>query len=137
MLKEKLIKSNKVMPYEVPEFAQNHPDLLFIVCDPKTDAIFVGHKGEMVLGNIKSADGKKMQIVKSVLDHSQFAGSINHFITGLLEALQLPLKAGNLFYQFIDGALFNISKALRKEPKPMKGAVKTPFVDEFVGRNNS
>lgn len=134
MKKLKLSTRLKVMPYEVPEFAQKHPELLFIVCDPKTDAIFVGHKNEMVLGNIKSADGKKMKVVRDVLDHSQFKGAINPFITGLLEALQLPLRAGNLFYQFIDGALYNISKSLMRRPKP--GAVKSPFqVGELEGRD--
>lgn len=134
MQKMKLNTKKKIMSFEVPEFAQKNPDLLIIVCDPKTDMIFVGHKGEMVLGNIKSADGKQMKIVRNVLDHSQFKTAINPFITGLLEALQLPLKAGNLFYQFIDGALFNISRSLMRKPKP--GAVKSPIqIGDLEGRH--
>jgi hypothetical protein len=134
MLKTRLSKTQakKVMSFDVPDFAQKNKNLLVIVCDPKTDMIFVGKGGEMVLGRIKSADGKQMSVVKNVLDNSQFKTAVNPFIVALLEALQLPMKAGNLFYQFIDGALFNISKALARKKKP--GAVVSPFVSELEGR---
>ncbi len=136
MKKEKLSKKNKLMPFTVPEFAQKHSDLLVIVCDPKTDMIFVGHNKEMVLGTMKSADGKKLHIVRDILNASQFESNINHFITGLIEALQLPLKAGNMFYQFVDGALFNISKKLRKN-KIEKGAVESPYKQELLNKDKS
>lgn len=127
-------KQKDVMEMTVPEFAHAHPDLLIIVCDPKTDNIFVGHNDAIVSGKIKSLEGTKMHVVKDVLQHSQFAKSIDPFLTGVLEVLKLPLKAGNQFYQFLDGALFNISKALRKD-KPQPGAIPSPFIKEYAGRN--
>lgn len=113
----------------VPGFAALHKDLLVIVCDPKSDNIFVGYNNFVVSAKMKSADGKKTHVVREVLKHSQFDKSIDSFLVGIMEVMRLPLKAGSVFYNFLDGALFNISKALRKkdlEPKP--GAVLSPFV---------
>jgi hypothetical protein len=112
-----MFKRKKLNELTVPEFANRYRDLLVIVADPKTDNIFVGHGGKVVSGNIRSTTGKKAKVVKHVLSHSQFKSSIDEFITSLMETLKLPLKYGNNFYQFIDGALFNISKALRDKRK--------------------
>jgi hypothetical protein len=116
----------KLNELTVPEFANRHKDLLVIVCDPKTDNMFVGYGGAMVSGKIKSATGEKLHVVKDMLAHSQFKKNINPFLTGIMEIMQLPLKAGNLFYQFLDGAIFNISKVLVKHPK----GIPSPFVNK-------
>lgn len=119
------------MSYTVPDFAHAHKDLLVIVCDPKTDNIFVGYGDQIVSGRIKTALGKELNVVRNVLDHSQFKENVNPFITGIMEVLQLPLKAGNQLYQFIDGALFAISKALRKD-KPPENGVASPYHKALV-----
>lgn len=87
---------------------------MVIICDPKTDRVFVSYKDKHVNGRIKSATGKNTKIVKEVLSHSRFHHNIDDFITAIAETLNVSLKNGNQLYQFIDGALFNIAKSLRK-----------------------
>lgn len=128
-------KKKSVTKMDISEFAHANKDLLIIVCDPKTDNIFVGYKDKVVSARMKTADGKRMRVVKNVLIHSQFKKHVDPFLHGIAQALQLPFTKGNQFYQFLDGALFNISKALRKD-KPQKGAVPSPFMEsKGSGRN--
>lgn len=108
---------NKRIQHAVPEFMHANKDLLVIVCDPKTDTIYAGYKDNFVGGKIKSPSGKKLKVVKSVLKSSLFKDSIDLFITGLVETLKLPVRKGNQFLMFLDGALFNLAKATRKKTK--------------------
>lgn len=111
--------------YTVKEFAHANKDLLIIVADPKTDRVFATYKDRFVNGRLKSADGKKTRVVKDVLKYSHFHRSIDQYIASLVETLHLPVLKGNQFFQFIDGAIFNIAKALRKnKPAP----IKSPYV---------
>jgi hypothetical protein len=117
--------------YTIKEFAHANKDFLIIVCDPKTDRIFVTYKDRFVNGKIKSATGKNPKVVKTVLRYSRFHHSISDFITAIAETLNLPLTKGNQFYQFLDGAVYNIAKGLRKKrsDRPAK-PVQSPFVEE-------
>lgn len=123
--------------FTVKEFAHANKDLLIIVSDPKSDRMFVTYKDKFVNGRIKSATGKKTHVVREVLKHSRFKESIDQYLASLVETLHLPVwKSGaNQFYQFIDGAIFNIAKSMKKRqespPDPLlkqKGAIPSPFV---------
>lgn len=102
--------------FTVPEFTRANKDLLIIVADPKNDRMFVSYKDKFVNAKIKSPTGKNTHVVRDVLKYSRFNESIDQYMTALVEALQLPIWKGksNQFYQFIDGAVYNIAKALRK-----------------------
>lgn len=120
--------------YLVSEFAHINKDLLIIVADPKTDRMFVTYKDKQVNGRIKSLKGKKTHVVKEVLSNSRFKESIDGFIASMAETLDLPLWKGNQFYQFLDGAVFKIGRALQgKADKPpassgKEGMVPSPFM---------
>lgn len=110
----------------IPEFLHANKDLLIFICDPKSDNIIVAHKDAIVTGRLKSADGKSIHVVKGVLSHSLFEKNTDLFLSGIAELIKLPMldKAGNEFYKFIDGALFNISKNLRDRRRAKaKGSV--------------
>lgn len=117
--------------YTIKEFAHANKNLLIIVCDPDSDRMFVSHKDRFVNGRIKSAKGIKTHVVKDVLKYSRFHVTIDQFISSLVETLHLPVWKGgaNQFFQFIDGAVFNIAKNLRKHVKKGK-AVPSPFVEK-------
>lgn len=106
------------LAFTVPEFAQANKNLIIIVADPETDEIYVTHRGAMVRGRIRSAK-KGGKMLKGLLKESQFNDSSDGLIVGLIDALQvrLTLPAMNEFAKMIDGALFNISKSLRKPAK--------------------
>jgi hypothetical protein len=113
------------LAYTLSEFAHQNPDLLIIVADPKTDKLFIGYKDKHVLNKINSAEGKKLRVVRNILKRSTFAGSIDYFQVALMETLQVHLKQKhfNLFLQWIDGAVYNIGKALgadKKHPQRVK-----------------
>lgn len=109
----------------VPEFVSANKDLLIIVADPKTDSIYVAYNNKIVAGNIKSADGKKLHLVRGVLKDSLFRKNIDLFIASIVDTIKLPLRKGNQFFMFLDGAIFNIAKSLAKKNK-----IKSPFVPE-------
>ncbi len=121
----------------VPAFASANKNLLMIVCDPDSDRIFVTYRDKYVNGKIKSATGKNTHVVKEVVKYSRFPNAIDDFITALVETLHLPLKNGNQFFQFIDGAVYNIGKSLRNDRKPdvpMPGAVPSPFMQKDISK---
>uniref|UniRef100_A0A6H1ZAY3 Uncharacterized protein n=1 Tax=viral metagenome TaxID=1070528 RepID=A0A6H1ZAY3_9ZZZZ len=99
----------------IQQFARNHRGYLVIVCDPKDDTMFMSYRGRQVSAKIKSEDGRNHKVVKGVLKHSIFEREIDRFIGGIMQGMKLSLEHGNQFYQFIDGALFNISKSLKKK----------------------
>lgn len=103
--------------YSVKEFAHANKDLLIIVCDPKTDRIFATYKDKFVNGTIKSPLGKKSKVVKDVLKYSRFNENVDQYLTAIMETLHLPMWKANHFFKFIDGALYNIAKSLRKKRK--------------------
>ncbi len=121
--------------FTVKEFAHSNPNLLIIVCDPKTDQMFVTHKDKFVTGRIKSPTGKKQHVVREVLKYSRFNVTTDMYITALMETLHLPIWRANQFYQFIDGAIFNIAKSLRKSPAGKgEGMMPSPIQADEIGR---
>ena len=113
-----LFRPNDSLMFTVPEFMHANKNLLIIVCDPKSDRIFVGHRDRLVNGKIKSNTGKQTKVVRDVLRYSRFDKTIGDFIATLAETLNLPLLKGNQFYQFLDGAIYNIAKAVRRKRQP-------------------
>ncbi len=111
-----LFNRDAQLRYTVKEFAHENKNLLIIVCDPKTDMMFVTHRDKFVSGRIKSPTGRKSHVVREVLKYSRFNVTTDMYITALMETLHLPIWRANQFYQFIDGAVFNIAKSLRKQP---------------------
>lgn len=91
-------------------FAHENQEVLLIVADPKSDFVFIAHKNKMVLGRMKSLDGKKMHVVHDVLRQStmksKFDEAIDRFTGGLVDVFKLGLKEGNQFYSFISDVLF-------------------------------
>lgn len=107
--------------FTLPEFTNANKDLLIIVCDPANDRMFISYKNRSVNSKIKSPTGKNLHVIKDVLKYSRFDKTVNQFLTAIMEALQLPTWKGsvNHFYQFIDAAVFNIAKSLRKTKSPL------------------
>lgn len=103
----------------VQDFAHQHKNYLVIVCDPKDDTIFVSYRDRQIAGRIQSEDGVEYNVVKNVLRHSKFEGTIDRFMGGLIFALGIPLKNPfvNEFLSFLDGALFRITKSLKFKSK--------------------
>lgn len=99
---------------DIQQFAHSHRNYLVIICDPKDDTMFMSFRNKQISAKIKSADGINHKVVKNVLKHSTFEREIDRLLGGIIDALKTPLDIGNHFYSFIDGALFNISKALKK-----------------------
>lgn len=99
----------------IQQFCHNHRNYLVIVCDPKDDTLFISFRDKQVSGRVKSADGKNHKVVKNMLKHSTFDREIDRFFGGIIDAMQLPLQWGDHFFKFLDGALFQISKSLKKE----------------------
>lgn len=108
----------------VSEFAHKHKHLLVIVLDPVDDTLFMSYRDQQVLNKIKTVDGKNHHIVKRVIKASIFRHNIDKLIVALVEALKTPLHIPevNLFFKWIDGALFKISAdvAENKEKEKIK-----------------
>lgn len=118
----------------VPDFAHAHRDLILIAMDPKTDEVFVCYQDKAVRGRIRSADGKKTRVLRALLWESQFQSSMDGVLVALVDIFKVGVRlpAFNQMAQTLDGALYNISKSLRKRTKasaPTNGAIKSPFVD--------
>ena len=99
------------------EFAHENRVILLIVADPKSDYLFCAYKDRTVLGQIKTLDGKRMKVVKELLSASslnekKFNTHIAYFTASLIDVLKVGVKSGNQFYSFLDGAIFNIIKAI-------------------------
>ena len=107
----------------ISEFCHYNKDLLVIVADPKTDNLFMSYRDKIVANQIKNAEGFKTHVVKGVLSHSLFKKEVDNFLTSIMDSLQLSLEDGNQFYQWIDGALYNIAKVLRLERKIKNGEI--------------
>jgi hypothetical protein len=80
----------------VKDFMHHNKDLLIIVCDPQNDTIMTGYKDYMTGTVMKPQPGKKRaKVIKGVMGLSRQEENIDRFL------LQ------------IDGAVFNIAKAIR------------------------
>lgn len=80
----------------VKDFMHHNKDLLIIVCDPKNDTIMTGYKDYMTGTVMKPQPGKqRVKVIQGVLGMSRQEENIDRFL------LQ------------IDGAVFNIAKAVR------------------------
>jgi len=102
---------------QIGEFLIDNKRLLIIVADPQTDKLIMGYKGKIVVSKIKSEDGKQGHIVRKMLKSSQFKNNIDQFLQGLSDAMQLKIMKNmenNRFFHWVDGALYNISKSLKK-----------------------
>lgn len=105
----------------VQRFAHHNRSLLVMVFDPQDDTMFVAFGDKQISAKIRSADGLDYNVVKGVLEHSTFSDQIDRFLGGIIDAIKLPVTVGNLFYLFIDGALYNISEALEKAKSKIYG----------------
>lgn len=105
------------LAFTVPEFAEANKKLLIIVADPATDEIYVTYRGALVRGHIR-ASKKSGKMLRKLLTESQFNEGSDALVVGIVDTLKvsLALPAMNEFAKMIDGALFNISKSLRRAP---------------------
>ena len=108
-----LFSYEKRMSKKIADFAHYNKDLLIIVADPKTDKLFISHKDKFFYNQIKSATGKRTKVVKGILSHSLFKKEVDNFLVSIMDTLQLSLKDGNQFYQWIDGSLYKLARTLR------------------------
>lgn len=92
------------------DFAHENKDLLVIVADPETDMIFVSYQDKMVLGQVKSLEGAKLNVVKGVLRRSALKGNfdtaLDLFLAAIVDKLNLPIPSATQFYDFIANCLF-------------------------------
>lgn len=127
-----LFNREAYMLTRMPAFLHAHKDYLIIICDPKTDRIVVSYRDRLVNGKIKSNQGKKTKVVRDVLRYSRFHKNIDGYLSSMAETLNLPVFKANQFYQFLDGAIYNIAKSVRKKRQtdPPKKPVPSPFVEK-------
>ena len=101
----------------VGEFAASNPDLLVIVCDPKTDLMQLSYKGKIVADRVVAKDGKKLNVIRKVLNHSLYKKNIDGFIVRLVSQLQYISKnvhADQLFL-WIGSKIEDFAKVIRFE----------------------
>lgn len=107
------LKTKKEKEIAIKDFLHKHlSDKLIIIADPADDSLYMKYGKNFVLTKIKSMDNKNYRVVKSVLKYSRFKSNIDRLLGGMSEAMQLSIKDGNQFWQWIDGALFAISKKI-------------------------
>ena len=102
---------------EIQAFCHKYRSKLIIIADPNDDTIIATHKDKSVMGRLRSPDGKFEKVIKNVIKSSLFEHEIDKLIGGLTKILEASLsnRAVQHFVLFLDGALFNISKALNKK----------------------
>ena len=111
------MKKFKDRQKDLQNFAHENKDLLVIIGDPATDSLFMAYEDKMVLSKIKSADGRNTKVIKQALRWSSFAGAIDNLIVALSDMMSLPIKKGNQFFQWIDGAIYGIVNKLSIKKK--------------------
>lgn len=109
---ERKQKKEAVKSAKIGKFILDNKNLLVIVCDPSSDKLLAAYKGKVVVNQIRSASGKSEDVVRKVLKHSTFKNYIDHLILAIAYSLEMKIEQGNVFFQWIDGALYAISKAL-------------------------
>jgi len=125
-------KDKKKEAIAVGEFAHQNKHLIVIVADPKDDTIFVAYNDNFVSGRIRGMEGDKVHIVRDLMTSARlFDSEIDRFLMGLVEVLKIRrLSAGvNNFLQYLDGALYNISRRHREKAasEVPKGSIKSPL----------
>lgn len=128
-------RDQKKQRYEVGEFAHANSNLLVIVMDPKDDSIFCAYNNRVAGGRIKMPDGKQSHVVRDLLKQSRFASNIDGTLMSIMDTLQLRRLSWsvNNVLQFIDGALWNISRRhvhKIKEARLPEGTEKSPLQPE-------
>jgi hypothetical protein len=103
--------------WQMKNILDRNRKFLIIVADPKTDLVTISYDGKYATALIKNTSGKKSNVVRRVLHKSTFGGAIDQFIASLSERMKCSVEDGNVFWQFIDGALFNISKLVSSPKK--------------------
>lgn len=117
----------------IGEFAHQHKDLIVIVADPKDDTIFVAYNDRFSSGRLKTSAGSNAHIVAGLMKSANlFDSNIDRFLMGLVDVLKIRHMsfAVNNFIQYLDGALYNISKSHRGKVAadvPENGAIKSPL----------
>lgn len=116
----------------VGEFAHQNKHLIVIVADPKDDTIFVAYNDSFVSGRIRGMEGDKVHILRDLMASARlFDSEIDRFLMGLVEVLKIRrLSVGvNNFLQYLDGALYNISRRHREKvlTDVPEGSVKSPL----------
>lgn len=115
----KAYKASQVLKkrLSVSDFAHKHRNLVVIVLDPETDELYMAYRDVQVLNVIKSGDGKKQHLVKSLMKASQFKSKIDSFLIEIIEWLKIPIKneAMQHFLKWLDGATFAIGKRIKDE----------------------
>lgn len=106
--------SNNKQDDRIGQFIHANRNLLVIVCDPKTDKLLMAHKDKVVINRLVGFDKGSKGVVKNILRKSAFKSNIDKFISSLAQSLELGVKDGNDFYKWVDGALYNISKAIKR-----------------------
>ncbi len=101
----------------VSDFAHKHRNLVVIVLDPETDELYMAYRDVQVLNVIKSADGRKQNIVKGLMKAGQFKSKIDAFLIEIIEWLKIPIKNESMqhFLKWLDGATFAIGKRLKDD----------------------
>lgn len=98
----------------IGQFIHANRNLLIIVCDPATDKLVMAYKDKVVINKIVGFDKGAKDVVKNVLRKSSFQSNIDKFISSLSQSLELSIKDGSEFFKWVDGALYNISKAIKR-----------------------
>ena len=112
----------------IGEFITKNRNKLIIICDPSNDKCLMAYRDKIVINQIKRSDGKNSYVVKRVLKHSTFQGAIDEFLVALIESFWVKVVDARVWLQWIDGALYNISKLFGKPPKD-KNKQKKRFFD--------
>lgn len=114
----------------VGEFCASNPDLLVIVCDPKSDLMQMSYKGKIVADRVVSKEGRKLGVIKKVINHSLYKKNIDSFIVRLISQMRYVSKniAADQFFMWIGSKLEDFAKILRYEKlgKPV-GKVEQPI----------
>lgn len=97
------------------DFAHENKDLFLIVCDPKTDDMFVAYRDKMILGKIKTQDGKSLSVIKDMLNESTMHNGVERFIGALVDTLKVSLTKGNDFYHFVAESIYKIAETIKNK----------------------
>src|SRR3990167_2959572 len=101
----------------VGEFAASKPELVVIVCEPKTDLMQLSYKGKIVADRVVAQEGRKLGVIRKVLNHSLYKKNIDSFIVRLVSQLRYVSKniAADQFFMCVGSKLEDFAKVLRYE----------------------
>ena len=86
-------------------FADAHPECLIVLADPKTDIIFMAHKGFVAPVRMLNKDGSRNFIVRNALKHDRGNADIDRLLLA------------------IDGGIFAIAKSLYNKSRGLKNFI--------------